>query len=324
MPFAEIHNSVIDLRPGKRAARPTAGQQRIFAPRPSREPSRRPLPLRAKRRRMRALIAFVIFLLLAVAAWGVHWASYLPRFSISSISVAGTDSVPANLVRDYAQSILDDGSYHFLSRDDMFVYPRAVLERAIVGFFPRISSASVSRDSLFSNALTITVRERQQFALWCTDDTHAYCYAMDGGGFIFAQAPAVSASSTTQYIFEGGIATSTSSTGSGQASPIGQSFVPAHLPGIVALLTELGQSGFAPQGASINSDQDFSVALSGGFMLKASFGEDADTLAKNLQLVLSSDPLQGKEDQLEYIDLRFGDRVYYKLKGAAEATSTPP
>jgi hypothetical protein len=39
-----------------------------------------------------------------------------------------------------------------------------------------------------------------------------------------------------------------------------------------------------------------------------------------LELVLSSDALQGKEGQLEYIDLRFGDRVYYKLRGQEEVT----
>jgi len=36
---------------------------------------------------------------------------------------------------------------------------------------------------------------------------------------------------------------------------------------------------------------------------------------KNLELVLSSDVLKGKTDALEYVDLRFGNRVYYKLKG---------
>ena len=45
-------------------------------------------------------------------------------------------------------------------------------------------------------------------------------------------------------------------------------------------------------------------------------------MVRNLQLVLSSNPLNGKASDLQYIDLRFGNRVYYKLKGEAEATST--
>jgi len=134
---------------------------------------------------------------------------------------------------------------------------------------------------------------------------------MDDGGFVFAENEATS--SPHEYVFEGGVATS--------SRPIGQSFVPAHLPGILVLLQTLSQAGLPPTGASVDNEQDFSVPLQNGFYVKASFGEDAGLLVKNLQLVLSSDALQGKQAEIEYIDLRFGDKVYYKLKGANEVTA---
>jgi cell division septal protein FtsQ len=224
--------------------------------------------------------------------------------------VSGTQNASPQLVSDYVQTILDDGSYHFLSRKNIFLYPKATLERAIPLFFPRIASARVSRPSLSSTELSVTVHERQLFALWCAPSG---CYQMDSGGFIFANTDAEATSS--EYVFEGGIPTTTPA--------IGQIFIKAHLPALVALLTGLGQSGFEPRGATIENDTDFSVPLVQGFTLKASFGENADTLVKNLNLVLSSDALQGKGDQLEYIDLRFGDRVYYKLLGQSETSGTP-
>ncbi len=63
------------------------------------------------------------------------------------------------------------------------------------------------------------------------------------------------------------------------------------------------------------------MRLGEGFLLKVSYGADAGTLVKNLQLVLQSDVLQGKRDKIEYIDLRFGNRVYYKLKGQPEVST---
>ncbi len=176
--------------------------------------------------------------------------------------------------------------------------------------------------------------ERQPFALWClppagaggaqAGDGHAQCYNMDSGGFIFAEASATQATSTG-YVFQGGIGTST--------SPISQTFIPTHLRALIALLTQLGQSGFTPLGATVENDTDFSVPLTRGYFIKASFGEDEGALVKNLQLVLDSGPLQSSGSQLEYVDLRFGDHVYYKLfsggesalggKGQTEATSTP-
>jgi len=65
---------------------------------------------------------------------------------------------------------------------------------------------------------------------------------------------------------------------------------------------------------SVENEQDFKVSLLQRFALRASFGADADTLVRNLQDVLSSDTLRGKENKIEYVDLRFGNRVYYKNK----------
>lgn len=297
---------VIDLRSGA-----PRGQQPLFTPRAPRETPSRPLPLRARRRRKRVLIALAVLVFAGAMVWGVSFISYLPRFSIFSITVSGAKEISPQLIADYAQTILHDGSYHFLSRSNIFFYPRTQIENAIVVDFPRIKSAHVSRNALLSTEMKIKVQEREAYALWCHS---AQCYTMDEGGFMFALEEA-GASSTpfTHYVFEGGIAES--------SEPIGQTFIKAHLPGLLTLLKVLGQAGFTPQGAVVESDQDFSVPLGEGFILKASFGEDADALTKNLQLVLSSDVLMGKEKEIEYVDLRFGNRVYYKLKGEAQVSA---
>lgn len=276
------------------------------------------MPLRARRRRMRALLALLSLILIAGSAWAIGYTSYLPRFSVNSLSVVGATSVPPRLVQAYAETLLADGTHPFLSHNNILLFNAGAIGREIVGYFPRIKSAQVSRTSMLATAATITVTERQLFALWCvptqTGSAANDCYQMDSDGFIFARASAQGASSTPStpsgYTFSGGVATTT--------DPIGRSFAPAHFPGILALMHLLAQDEFTPRSALVASDQDFSVTLQSGFYLKASFGEDPGTLVNNLQLILASDALQGKEDQLEYVDLRFGNRVYYKLKGGSE------
>lgn len=333
---------------GRGGRRPSVGQSSLFAPRPP----KRPLPLRARRRRAHLAVAFVIFLVLSALAYGAHHVSYLPQFSVESVVVTGTEHVSPKLVSDYVWTVLDDGSYHFLSRKNVLLYPRAILEKAVVGFFPRIASASVSRSPLSPTGIVVSVTERQPFAAWCmsapaeenasgqTGSVSDQCYQMDAGGFIFAltgQAEALSVSaSSTEYVFRGGlfgrsIATSTPFTATGVTNPIGKTFMQAHLPALVALLNGLGQAGFTPEGAEVENDTDFFIPLaptqgSGqaqGFTVKAAFGTSPDTLVKNLNLVLSSDALKDKREKLEYIDLRFGDRVYYKLKGETETSGAP-
>ena len=250
--------------------------------------------------------------LLVVLAIGSSYVSYLPRYSIQRISIVGAQTVPEQLIQDYVISIIDDGSHHFFSRANIFVYPSAVIEKDIPLQFPRIASASVSRSSLFGTTLSVTVEERQPFALWCEAGSSS-CYQVDDTGFLFAVADPNAASSTT-FIFNGGISTT--------SNPIGQTFAPGHMPGLAAFLQLLAQSGYSPLGADVQSDEDFTVPLSQGFYIKASFGQDASQLVNNLKLVLSSDPLQGQMLNLEYVDLRFGDRVYYKLNGQSETQST--
>ncbi len=102
-------------------------------------------------------------------------------------------------------------------------------------------------------------------------------------------------------------------------NPIGETFAGAHVAGMYALLQLLESDGFGPTGATVESANSFDVPLQQGFYIKVAFGEDPQQLVQDLQLVLASSALSGEQSQLEYIDLRFGDRVYYKLQDQNES-----
>lgn len=270
---------------------------------PPREQKR--LPLRVRRRRTRAGIVFLVLLLVAALVYAVHWASYLPALNISQVTVAGTETLPSQLVQTFVESELNDGSYRFFSRSNIFLYPKTAIEQEIVAFFSRIKSAAVARPSLFSRTVVVTVEERQPYARWCISTDG--CFQMDASGFVFASADASTTPSSIfaePYMFSGAL----------DGEPVGQVFIPGHLRGLLALLTVLQQQGgLTPLRVSVVSSQDFSVDFQEGFSLKASFGADAGTLARNLKLVLGSDALSGKESQIEYVDLRFGNKAFFKL-----------
>lgn len=263
-------------------------------------------PLRTKRRRTRALVALGVLILGAGATWGVGYATYLPQFSINHIEVVGADGISPDIIRTYVETQLFDGSHPFFSRENLFLYPRRSLEEGIQKYFPRIHSVNISRKSFLAQAIQVTIEERGPRARWCASDS---CYLMDDSGFIFAE-EATSSPSTVPYTLRGALSTS--------SSPVGQKFLLEHLTDVLTLLERLERAGFAPKGASVKSEPDFSVILEGGFELRAAFEEDPEKIVRNLELVLSSDALRGREDELEYVDLRFGNRVYYKFEGGEE------
>ena len=305
-------NKVIDLR--KWHASASAHTQREHS-----KPPQRKLPLRYRRRNARALAWLVILLALAGAIWGLSLLSYAPRFSIDKVLVRGAEQVPAKLVDAYVEAKLYDGTYPLFSRSNIFLYRKTALEKGVADFFPLIRSIKISRESFLGTAIMVTIKERRPFALWCSDKE--ICYTMDDIGFIFAES---STSPSSMLIFRGGLSTSSASRRipTGQASTaIGKSFLPEHMPGILGLITLLRQAGYAPAGARAIDNQDFSILFTEGFTLHASFGSDANMLVRNLKLAFSSSPMKGNLSKLDYIDLRFGNRVYYKFKGGTQQAS---
>src|SRR3989338_10626045 len=100
-------SGVIDLRGGRPPKSPPRGQVPLFSPRTP-EPPRRPMPLRARRRRTRALIAFGILVLCGAVVYAVSWISYLPQFNISGISVVGASGMKVEPIERLVEVVLDD------------------------------------------------------------------------------------------------------------------------------------------------------------------------------------------------------------------------
>lgn len=320
---------VIDLRKRK----PGAAQERARTMRLE-LPVHRRTSLRTRRRKLQVLLALVLLVVGAGAVYGLSEVTYMPRYAIKEVSVEGTENVSPRLVRAFVETKINDGSHHLLSRENIFLYPKAYIAKSISGYFPRILNAQISRDALMAQVINVVVVERKPFAIWCEEagnrqkapDLSARsvatnrsaewpegnrdekrgggCFEMDSSGFIFA--PSATSSSADEVVFTGGLATN--------SPPIGQTFLPQRFESVLALLARLKDEGFPATDVSVENEQDFAVSLAEGFVLRASFDEDAHALVRNLQAVLSSDSLREKDNKIEYIDLRFGNRVYYRNK----------
>lgn len=299
---------LVDLRGGRKIPPPAPGDIRPHSPRRS--------TLKIKRRRLRAVITAGICVVALLSTYAVHAASYLPRFTYQSISVSGAHTVSQTEIQKFVENKLAESSRGFISGRNIFVFNYAGLSSLIVDNFPTLKNVQVSRDTSLGNGLTVSVIERSPYAQWCEEGAVPHCYILDEDGVIFASAVGVATSSLpSHYVFTGALSTSSRLT---NTFPYGETFADIHFSGINALLKMLPTSGVTPLGVKLQNDTDFSVSLAEGFYLKASFGEDPQTLAKNLSLILNSAALHGKTGLLEYVDLRFGNRVYYKFKGQTQ------
>ncbi len=256
--------------------------------------------VRLATRRKRARLVGVAFALIATLAltFGASALSYHERFAINDISVQGAQALSAAAVESTFGTNINDGIHHFFSRSNIFLYPQTEMREALLEELPLLQTVSFSRDSSLSQTLTISVTEREPKYLWCSSE----CYFMDAHGFIFMKA----SNPSGFLVFRGALI-------AGQ-DPIGQVFMRGKLDALVALVEGIQNAGYTLLETTIENEHDISLRLSEGFYVRATLEQGASELSKNLSLVLSSDSLVGQKDFIEYVDLRFGNRVYYKTR----------
>lgn len=275
----------------------------------------KPGSLKVRRRRAR-YIALVAIILFAVGGiYTVHWSSYRPSVRVQEVSVRGTTLQNPEDVSIYVRTHLSAGETQFIARDNIFSYPKEELRAGIIRNFPRLKSVRIGRSSFLGTTLIVNVDERTPLGTWCAPGAAtSSCHVFDDSGLIFAQAEDAPRPDVA-YLFFGGV---------NPENAIGSVFLPGKLVAVLDLLQRMREARFVPAAFHVLDEKDYMIDLENGYTIKASFGQSIDTIVHNLELVSVSEALRGRETELEYIDLRFGNRVYYKFKGEESPAPAEP
>lgn len=276
------------------------GKKPVRKPVPRAHAERKP-QLKARRRKLRTIALVILVVVIGLCAYAVHWVSYLPDYQVRTIIVSGESGIRPQLVQALVETQLETGERSFLSPRNVLVADRDAIARSVVALLPRVASADVSSDAMLATAVQVTLHERVRYGYWCTRERE--CYAVDSDGFVFQKEATLGSSSSTP-VFYGGIATGT--------PPIGQRFAGGKMSNVRALMDALTRVGFDVPGATVE-DMTVVVPLR-EFSVRALLTQNPADIAKDLVLILGSDALKAKTGELEYIDLRFGNRVFYKFK----------
>lgn len=251
----------------------------------------------------------VCLLLAAGLTGGLGFASHLERLAIKNVSVNGAEQLSANALTAAVQSGLTDDRWWIFAKQNIFLYPGREIEEKLSSEFPRIKDVELHRPALLAQAVVVTVEERQPYAKWCLPaQAGDECFFMDDQGFIFAEALDAQTPSTA-YLFRKGLLPET--------DIIGQTFLRGRLPEIVGFLELLKAAGYQPQGIRVDNEKDFSVPLTDAFTLRVLFDIEGEQIIHDLKLALEADSVRDRVAELEYVDMRFGNRVYYKFRGEA-------
>lgn len=254
----------------------------------------------------------VIFLVLfRLSLYGL----YRPAVSINKVDIKGTLVIkPVDIER----VVLDELSGKYLSifpKKSIFIYPRKALLQRLKSEFKRIENIDIYIEGF--TGLLVNLSERPERYLWCGRDLEEeqtslkYCFFADSGGYIFSKSPYYSGNIFLEFygpLFSGE-----------NANPIGGAILSEDkFNKLISFENSLGKIGFTPIKILVKPDEDYEIYLFGGGKILATGKNDLDKNIGYLKLAIATDPLKSKIEQsratLDYLDLRFGNKVFYRFK----------
>lgn len=256
--------------------------------------------LAVRLRRARLVSLGVGALVGLAAAGGIAYASYMPRFQIADINITGELALTEQMLRAAVESGLHDGRWRAISANNILLFSRNRLEEDLVGRFPRIRSVEASIASFETPTIVVKIEERTPYARWCHETA---CYLLDEQGLVFA--PYADDVVTIPTIFRGGMFAK---------DPIGKRFLLTYFPIVKVAVESLARMDLAAEAVTIMNDSEYHIVLGNGTRIFFRFADDPVAIAENLKASLASEALAGKLNAIDYIDMRFDGRAYFKPK----------
>ncbi len=108
---------------------------------------------------------------------------YSPILKINKIIIQGNEHMPQESVLAILKPLVFKGNLaKFLGEDHLLAWPTGDIDVSKTALL----EASIDKDWL-ARSITIQIKEREQFGIWCDKDET--CYWMDKEGIIFEEAP---------------------------------------------------------------------------------------------------------------------------------------
>ncbi len=275
-----------------------------------------------KARQKRLMIHIVLWIILAASLlFLVVEIVHLKQLRIERVRFEGNKAIRKEELWEVLKPYVEGEYAYLFSKKNIFIVPTDRIEKKLKERFIRLEDIDLYREG--RHTLVVTSVEREPVGIWCGTATSTECYYLDESGLAFGPAPNLLGTSFVTYE---------------QTFP--EEVIGAHVSypeGFAALrnfMASLVPLGFQAYHAAFADDQiDLTVrgTLPDGrttrLVLKIPLTPPYDTTFSNLTSVTrgaGTDAPPLSIAGLDYIDLRFEHKVFYKRMGTSETQTTTP
>ena len=280
-----------------------------------------PRLLELKRRRTRAFFSrtFFYFLGLAVVLALAVYLSRLPGINIETVEVEGASIVEGENIKAVAQEKISGKYLWLIPKTNVLFYPKEKIVEALTSQYKRLGEINLSIKN--NRVLVVAVTEHQPLYTWCgvdlsviledTEKPHK-CYFLDKDGYVFDEAPYFSGDVYFKFYGLQGV---------NPENPTGSYFAQEYFQNLISFKQGLETLALEPITFYLKEDGDAELYLSGTKNPKPKIfirtDSDMENLTGNLEAALRTEPLKTRMEKeyakLEYLDLRFDNKVYSKF-----------
>ena len=276
----------------------------------------RPSILQERRRRafiFRTSLVLGILILLFTASLVCSWQSY---FQIQDIEVVGNQVVGTENIVLTSKVALANNYAWIWPRSFFLWYPKSEIQNNLLSQFPRLKNIDIGIKG--KNTIHLDVEERKPYVVWCADKTSLTdipdsknCYVLDRYGFVFDRAPKFSGHLFWHFYGE-----------FKDGQNIGSNYLtPEIFHNLSNFMDEISKKGLDVIGLeSFSSDGYYKLYLSNNVYILISNNQDFDITLRNLNALIEQKDMDLRNpdvsSRLEYVDLRFGNKINYKEKAS--------
>jgi len=286
--------------------------------------------LRKKWRRLGVSIGglFIALLIIITGLIGLtHWSSV--QINTFSLSLPAESDLPKDEMKEMVDTRIDKNLWSVIGQDNVVLLPRSAITNNIESISPRIRSAEITITGLRS--FVVNVNMRKPAGLACTNvsgqdqDDQNNCQFIDKEGFVYAHADNMGTSSDLVVYTKN------------KLPEIGDQLIPEETFTILqSFIGNLPELGLSPQQVRLQDQRDISIAVqdagaatttaTSSVNIRLDLSDSLNQAYTDLKTVIEKDAFVSSSTQqatsatkqnispfaLEYIDLRFGNKVFYK------------
>ncbi|MFT5179745.1 MAG: hypothetical protein ACI9GH_000195 [Candidatus Paceibacteria bacterium] len=245
--------------------------------------------------RIALVVVFIAVVLIGTSFWSRHDSMKISEIKFTELSYTNED-----VLREIVFEELNRTYLGLLSKSNSLIFPRQKIKERILNDQPSIKS--VDLDFKGFKKILLEVEEYEPVARFCEGDD---CYLLNDEGYVFVKEPLINTNSFVT--FRGNI----------EGDNLKNSFLDPKLFKSFIKVVEILNSDLDIEIVSVEESENpiFEFKSRTGAIFLIDKEDNMIDVIENIKTVFLKEGINREQfENIDYIDLRFGNKVFYRLK----------